>query len=119
MGTSRRHNRIERFLDNIEHLFPREIASWVNVSASIIKGTPSERKKRLNDFCNHLFLEYQKRFMMMDLDHQKKVDQIGQPALPMKPCHLKIYVHTSETPSKFLAEWECGTMSYKDDFIGN
>jgi|MudIll2142460700_1097286.scaffolds.fasta_scaffold67336_1 hypothetical protein len=32
MGTSRRHNRIERFLDNIEHLFPREIASCFHVT---------------------------------------------------------------------------------------
>jgi hypothetical protein len=97
----------------------KKIQCWVMVSPLIMKGTLPEKKKRLNDFCNQLFLEYQKRFMMMDIDYQKKVDEVGQPALPMKPCHLKIYIHTAETPSKFLAEWECGSVSYKDDFISN
>ena len=97
----------------------KKIECWVSVSALIMKGTLPERKKRLNDFCDHLFLEYQKRFVMMDLDYKKKPDEVGQPALPMKPCHLEIYIHTSEVPSKFLAVWECGSLSYKDVFISN
>jgi len=97
----------------------KKIDCWVNVSALIMKGTLPERKKRLNDLCNHLFLEYKKRFTMMDLDYQKKSGEVGEPALTMKPCHLKIYIHTSEMPSKFLAVWECGSLSYKDDFISN
>jgi hypothetical protein len=97
----------------------KRIECWVSVSPLIMKGTLPERKKRINDFCDHLFLEYQKRFMLMDLDYQKKAGEVGQQALPMKPCHLKIYIHTSEMPSKFLAEWECGSLSYKDDFISN
>ena len=97
----------------------KRIDCWVHVSSSIMEGILVEKKKRLNDFCNALFIEYQKRFTMMDLDYQKKPDEVGQPVLLMKPSNLKIYIHTSGLPSKYLAEWESGSMSYKDGFFSD
>lgn len=82
-----------------------------------MEGTLAERKKRLNDFCLALFVEYQKRFFMLDADYSKKTEEIGQPALEMKPSNLRIYIHTYDVPVKFLAVWEFGSMSYKEDFL--
>jgi len=84
-----------------------------------MEGTRAEKKKRLNDFCKALFVEYQIRFLMMDIDYSKKPREVGQPALKMNPSNLKIYIHTSGLPSKFLAEWEFGSMSYKDGFLSD
>ncbi len=95
----------------------KKINCWVNVNPSIMDGTLAEKKKRLNDFCEALFIEYQKRFLMMDLDYSKKPGEVGQPALKIKPHNLKIIIHTSGHPSKFLAEWESGSMSYQEDFL--
>jgi hypothetical protein len=38
----------------------KQITCWVSVTPLIMKGTLQDRKKRLNDFCDYLFLEYQK-----------------------------------------------------------
>jgi hypothetical protein len=97
----------------------KRIDCWVHVSSSIMEGTLTEKKKRLNEFCNALFVEYQERFTMMDLNYQKKPGEVGQPGLQIKPSNLKIYIHTSGLPSIFLADWESGTMSYKDGFLSN
>lgn len=96
-----------------------KINCWVNINSSIMEGTLAEKKKRLNDFCNALFVEYQSRFLMIDIDYLKKPGEVGQPALGMKPSNLNIYIHTSGVPSKFLAEWESGSMSYKDGFLSD
>ncbi len=76
-----------------------------------------KERKRLDKLCNDLFREYQDRFFMWDRDYQKKPEEVGQPALRMKPCNLKIIVHTNRTPSKHLAEWERNGMSHKEDFL--
>jgi hypothetical protein len=94
-----------------------KITCYVTVSPSIMIGSLDERKKRLDKLCNDLFREYQDRFFMMDRDYQKKPEEVGQPAFSIKPCNLKIVVHTNETPSKYLAQWECNSMSYKEDFL--
>jgi hypothetical protein len=95
----------------------KKIDCWVIVSPSIMKGSLEERKKRLDKLCKDLFKEYQEIFSMMDLEYKKKPGEVGVPALRMKPCNLKIYVHTAGTPSQFLATWEYDSMSYKEDFL--
>jgi hypothetical protein len=82
-----------------------------------MNGSISERKKRLYDLCDNLFKEYQERFWMMDLDYKKKPDEVGEPAFRMKPCNMNMSIRTSGTQSKFLATWECGSLTYKDDFL--
>ena len=90
---------------------------FVDVSPSIMNGSINERKKRLYDLCNNIFKEYQERFWMADLDYKMKPDEVVEPAFRMKPCNIKMHIHTSGTQSKFLAVWECGSLSYKDDFL--
>jgi len=94
-----------------------KIRCWVSVDHSIINGTLEERKARLTEFCKLLFKQYQNRFLMIDTDYVKKPGEVGVPALRMKESNMHIYVHTDDYKSLFLAEWESGSMSYKDDFL--
>jgi hypothetical protein len=84
-----------------------------------MQGSLLEKKKRLKDLCNALFIEYQRRFLMMDMDYQKKPSETGEPALRMKPSNLKINIYTFDNPPKFLAVWESGNLSYKDAFLSD
>jgi hypothetical protein len=98
----------------------KKIRCWAWVLPSIMNGTLIEKRERLNEFCNALFIEYQKRFFMSDLDYKKKAGEVGIPVIKMKPANLTIIINTTGTtgyPSISLAEWESGTMHYKDGFF--
>ncbi|MDD2965801.1 MAG: hypothetical protein PHU33_17805, partial [Bacteroidales bacterium] len=98
-------------------LSDNKIRCWVSVDHSILNGTLEERKDRLTKLCKLLFEQYKNRFLMIDTDYVKKSGEVGVPALRMSESNMHIFVHTDDFKPLFLAEWEAGSMSYKDDFL--
>jgi hypothetical protein len=108
-----------QFLASIKSLSTskNKIYAWIRVLPSLMNGSLKERQKRLDKLCNYLFKEYQKRFLMMDLEYKKKSDEGGQPALNMQPCNLEFAIWTTGDQAKYLAGWKCGNLSYSDNFL--
>jgi len=105
-------NELQKYISNISSLafIEKRIVSYVHVNQSILKGSLADKKKRLNKFCDALFVEYQKNFLMKAHSGQAQ-------AKFMDKSNLAIHIRTSGTSLKYIAEWESGSMSYKEDFF--
>ncbi len=93
-----------------------KIYCYLMADPSIMSGNVSERKARLKAFCEGLFLVYQKRFSVYNPD--AKPNEFGAIVCEqLNTCNLVIHVQTPDPKYHYIAAWECGNMSYKDDFI--
>jgi CO dehydrogenase/acetyl-CoA synthase beta subunit len=113
-------NELQKYISNISSLAftEKRIDSYVRVNQSILKGSLADKKKRLNKFCDALFGEYQKNFTMIDKFDLKALSGKGAPVKFMDKSNLAIHIYyTSGTSPKYIAEWDSGSMSFKEGFF--
>jgi hypothetical protein len=93
------------------------ITAIVYVFPSILKTSVKERKKRVSEVCAALFEEYETRFWMTDPGSKKVTGEIGTPISRMKSCNMAVYIYTEYPQNLLLADWECGSLRYKKEFL--
>ncbi len=93
------------------------ITAILYVFPTIMKVPLRERKNRIAEICSSLFEEYQSRFWMTDPDYRKVAGEIGTPMSRMKSCNMAVYVYAENSRNNLLALWECGSLTFRKDFL--